>query len=383
MGFSQALSGLNSAASNLDVVSNNIANSQTVGFKAAKTQFADVYASAKIGLGVSVSGVVQNFGSGNLDTTGRGLDLAISGEGFFKFEQAGQVIYSRNGQLTLTPDGYLENAQGGRLMGEQQALLIPSGQMAAKATDEVRSVFNLKSSSDVITATPFDPADPDTFNNSTTATVYDSQGNAHQMVVYFIKTANNAWTAQATVDGNPAGGSRNLTFDANGVLTAGATGAPFTYTPTNGAAPLSLSLNLTGTTQSGNDFEQTALTQNGYAAGSLVGITIDKNGNVVGGYSNEQTQTLGTLSIVTFRTPEGLQPVGDNGWVETAASGQPLSGVAGVGRFGSVFAGVLESSNVDLTRELVNLIIAQRNYQANAQSVKAQSDALEQAVNLR
>lgn len=154
MGFSQALSGLNSAASNLDVVSNNIANSQTVGFKAAKTQFADVYASAKIGLGVSVSGVVQNFGSGNLDTTGRGLDLAISGEGFFKFEQAGQVIYSRNGQLTLTPDGYLENAQGGRLMGEQAALLIPSGQMAAKATEEIKSVFNLKSSSDVITATP-------------------------------------------------------------------------------------------------------------------------------------------------------------------------------------------------------------------------------------
>lgn len=167
------------------------------------------------------------------------------------------------------------------------------------------------------------------------------------------------------------------------MLTTGATGAPFTYTPTNGAAQLNLSLNLIGTTQSGNDFEQTALTQNGYAAGSLVGITIDKNGNVVGGYSNEQKQTLGTLSIVTFRTPEGLQPVGDNGWVETAASGQPLSGVAGMGRFGSVFAGVLESSNVDLTRELVNLIIAQRNYQANAQSVKAQSDALEQAVNLR
>lgn len=383
MGFSQALSGLNAAASNLDVVSNNIANSQTVGFKAAKAQFADVYASAKIGLGVSVSGVVQNFGSGNLDTTGRGLDLAISGEGFFKFEQAGQVIYSRNGQLTLTPDGYLENAQGGRLMGEQEALLIPSGQMAAKATEEIKSVFNLKSSSDVITAAPFNPADPDTFNNSTTATVYDSQGNAHQMVVYFIKTANNAWTTQATIDGNPATGSGSLTFDADGKLTAGATGTTFTYTPTNGAAPLSLSLNLTGTTQSGNDFEQTALTQNGYAAGSLVGITIDKNGNVVGGYSNEQKQTLGTLSIVTFRTPEGLQPAGDNGWVETAASGQPLSGVAGVGRFGSVFAGVLESSNVDLTRELVSLIIAQRNYQANAQSVKAQSDALEQAVNLR
>lgn len=422
MGFSQALSGLNAAASNLNVVSNNIANSQTVGFKSASTQFADVYASAKIGLGVTVADVVQDFGSGNLETTGRGLDLAISGDGFFKFQQAGQVVYSRNGQLTMTPDGYLENAQGARLMGAETALQVPSGQMPAMATTELKSVYNLKADSAVPTKTPFDPADSATFNYASTSTVYDSLGNTHQLTNYFVKSGLSQWQVYAALDGKDitpkdvAGDPAPpvITFTTNGTFpiapdSADAAKYPagtadpayvadlaaydaIKYTPSvftvsaadlnNGAADLEVTLNLTGSTQFGNDFDQSSLTQNGYTAGSLVGITIDKSGNVVGNYSNEQKQTVGALSMVIFRTPEGLQSVGDNAWVETAASGQPLSGVAGTGRFGSVYAGVLESSNVDLTKELVNLIIAQRNYQANAQSVKTQSDALEQAVNL-
>ena len=134
MGFSQALSGLNAASSNLNVVSNNIANSQTVGFKSSTTQFADVYASSRVGLGVQVAGVVQNFTSGNLETTDRSLDLAISGSGFFRFEQAGQVVYSRNGQLTLTPEGYLQNAQGARLLGSNGAIQIPADGLQAQPT---------------------------------------------------------------------------------------------------------------------------------------------------------------------------------------------------------------------------------------------------------
>lgn len=395
MGFSQALSGLNASSSNLNVIGNNIANSQTVGFKSSNAVFADVFAGAKIGAGVSVSSVVQNFGAGNVEGTGRALDLAISGEGFFKLSQEGQVVYSRNGQLTLTPDGYLENAQGARLMSNSGVLQVPSAAMPASATTKLSSVFNLKSSDAAKPATPaFDPADSDTFNYASTASVYDSLGNVHQLTTYFRKVepaTDNSWEMYATLDGKSVSGTpptavSTISFDSNGVLDPAYTPDSVTVLDAdlgNGAADLKFDIDLTGTTQFGNDYDQSSLTQNGYTAGSLVGITIDQNGTIVGNYSNEQKQTVGSLILATFRTPEGLQSVGNNVWIETAASGQPLFGTAGVGRFGSVESGALEVSNVDMTKELVNLIVAQRTFQANAQSVKAQSDMLEQAVNLR
>ena len=445
MGFSQALSGLNASSSNLNVIGNNIANSQTVGFKSSNAVFADVFAGAKIGAGVSLSSVVQNFSAGNVEGTGRALDLAISGEGFFKLNQGGQVVYSRNGQLTLTPDGYLENAQGARLMSNEGVLRVPSAAMPASATTKLGSVYNLKSSDDVVTGA-FDPADSSTFSYASTASVYDSLGNVHQMTTYYRKTAINEWEVHATLNGNriyakdmeadgtfvtdpatdPTGVAGNitpkLTFDANGILqpvapkrgdymddatyntaleaynkAANNSFKATFYMPAltnsvatppvagldSGADPLVFSLDLTGTTQFGNDYDQSSLTQNGYTAGSLVGITIDQNGTIVGNYSNEQKQTVGALILATFRTPEGLESVGNNVWIETAASGQPLFGTAGIGRFGTAESGALEVSNVDMTKELVNLIVAQRTFQANAQSVKAQSDMLEQAVNLR
>lgn len=356
-----------------------------------------MFAGAKIGAGVSVSSVVQNFGAGNVEGTGRALDLAISGEGFFKLSQEGQVVYSRNGQLTLTPDGYLENAQGARLMSNAGVLQVPSAAMPASATTKLSSVFNLKSSDAAKPATPaFDPADSDTFNYASTASVYDSLGNVHQVTTYFRRVepaADRKWEMYATLDGKPVAGTppaltptSTITFDENGVLDTAYTPDKVLVTAAdldNGAADLEFEVNLIGTTQFGNDYDQSSLTQDGYTAGSLVGITIDQNGTIVGNYSNEQKQTVGSLILATFRTPEGLQSVGNNVWIETAASGQPLFGTAGVGRFGSVESGALEVSNVDMTKELVNLIVAQRTFQANAQSVKAQSDMLEQAVNLR
>lgn len=476
MGFSQALSGLNASSSNLNVIGNNIANSQTVGFKSSNAVFADVFAGAKIGAGVSLSSVVQNFSAGNVEGTGRALDLAISGEGFFKLNQGGQVVYSRNGQLTLTPDGYLENAQGARLMSNSGVIQVPSAAMKASATTKVGSVFNLKAGDSLPDAgKAFDSKDSRTFNYASTASVYDSLGGVHQLTTYFRKVgaeSSNTWEVHATIDGKNATPTPApvLSFDSNGALnkvlvadsrnvigqadsttpnlegyeaflagkapvepvepdavdasdpeyaeylTAKAEydaakveydevkGAYDSYTALylakplvegavsfsldaatlgNGAADLSFEFDLTGTTQFGNDYDQSSLTQNGYTAGSLVGITIDQNGTIVGNYSNEQKQTVGALILATFRTPEGLESVGNNVWIETAASGQPLFGTAGIGRFGTVESGALEVSNVDMTKELVNLIVAQRTFQANAQSVKAQSDMLEQAVNLR
>ncbi|AFT71700.1 Flagellar basal body rod protein [Alloalcanivorax dieselolei B5] len=393
MGFSQALSGLNAAASQLDVVGNNIANSQTVGFKGSSVQFADVYTGAKVGQGVRVSGVLQDFSNGTLESTGRNLDLGINGAGFFRFLQGEQIVYSRNGQLTLTKEGYLENAQGARLTGfpagvgtggQPQVLQVPAGGMSASATTGVDATFNLDAESDVITDA-FDPADDGTYSYANTASVYDSLGVQHTMTLYFVKTGENEWAVHSAVDGTvDAANSGQLRFNSNGTLDqANSTFPDYSFAMNNGADDVTFGINFDGTTQFGEEFDLGSLDQNGYTAGSLVGVTVDDDGNIIGNYANEQSQVLGTLALANFRNPEGLQPAGDNAWVETGTSGQPLLGLAGTGMFGNVESQALEVSNVDLTSELVDLIIAQRNYQANTQTIKVQDEVLQNAVNLR
>lgn len=393
MGFSQALSGLNAAASQLDVVGNNIANSQTVGFKGSSVQFADVYTGAKVGQGVRVSGVLQDFSNGTLESTGRNLDLGINGAGFFRFLQGEQIVYSRNGQLTLTKEGYLENAQGARLTGfpagvgtggQPQVLQVPAGGMNASATTGVDATFNLDAESDIITDA-FDPADDDTYSYANTATVYDSLGVQHTMTLYFVKTGENEWAVHSAVDGDLGGNTPGtLAFNSNGTLDqANSTFPDYSFAMNNGADDVTFGINFDGTTQFGQEFDLGSLDQNGYTAGSLVGVTVDDDGNIIGNYANEQSQVLGTLALANFRNPEGLQPAGDNAWVETGTSGQPLLGLAGTGMFGNVESQALEVSNVDLTSELVDLIIAQRNYQANTQTIKVQDEVLQNAVNLR
>ena len=382
MGFSQALSGLNAASKNLDVIGNNISNSQTVGYKSSSTQFADVYAQSKIGLGTKVAGVIQNFNSGNLESTGRSLDLAITGNGFFQFEQAGETVYSRNGQLTMTPEGYLENAQGARLIGESGVLQIASSGMPASASTEVVSSVNLDSGEDVVVAA-FDPTDPDTYTHTNTINTFDSLGNMHTMTAYYVKTGVNTWDVHMALNGvESTSAAQSLSFTNNGTL-AGYAPTNFQFPMTNGAANLDFTLDLTGTTQFGQEFNLDSLTQDGYTAGALVGVSIDDAGNVLGTYANEQKVVLGTISMANFRNPEGLMPVGNNVWKATDSSGQALLGQAGSGQFGAIESGSVEASNVDMTNELVKMIVAQRTYQANAQTVKTQDEVLQQAVNLR
>ncbi|MCX2780104.1 flagellar hook protein FlgE [Microbulbifer thermotolerans] len=396
MGFSQALSGLNAAATNLDVVSNNIANSQTVGFKGSSVQFADVYTGALAGQGTRVSAVLQDFSSGTLESTGRELDLGINGSGFFRFTQGGEVLYSRNGQLTLTSDGYLENAQGARLTGfpagvdvggQPEELQVPAGAMPAVATTEVEASFNLDATVDIIdrTTTPFDLADADSYSYANTGTVYDSLGVQHTMTTYFTKTADNTWEVRVAVDGvEDTANVGQLLFNNNGTLDVAASTFPtYAFTPGGGADPLNFTVTFDDSTQFGNDFSLDSLNQNGNAAGALVGISFDEDGNIIGNYANEQSQVLGTVALVNFRNPEGLSPAGDNAWMESGSSGQPLLGLAGTGQFGTLLSGTVEASNVDLTQELVDLIVAQRNYQANTQTIKIQDEVLQSAVNLR
>lgn len=391
MSFSQALSGLKAASTSLDVIGNNIANSQTVGFKGSRTLFADVYAGAQAGLGVRVTTVQQDFGTGMLESTGRNLDLAVAGEGFFRFVQNDQVVYSRNGQLIVDAEGYMVNAQGARLTGYPPGvgsggtpvdLRVPTEALGANATERVEAAFNLDSGSDIIAET-FDATNPDTYSYANNATVYDSLGNAHNVTLYFTKTGVNGWEVRAGLGGNVVG-PETIGFDTNGILNPGDSSLNFDFGDLgNGSSPLDFDFEIAGTTQFGNDFEMSAVNQDGYSSGSLVGVTIDESGRIIGNYSNQRSNELGRIVLATFSNLEGLNPIGDNVWVETTASGQAMLGLATNGQFGTIESGVVENSNVDLASELVNLIIAQRNYQANSQTIKVQDDVLQTAVNLR
>lgn len=434
MGFSQALSGVNAASQQLDVVGNNIANSQTTGFKSSSVQFSDVFANSQVGLGTRVAGVLQDFGNGSLEATGRNLDLAISGTGFYRFEQEGQVGYSRNGQLTMTAEGDLVNAQGAKIMGygradannafsgvvpggQPVALNIPADDMPAQATGTdagVQAVYNLNQATDETDPSKLNTVtlDDDTgtgtgtgtdvdYHYSNSFTVYDSLGNQRNATVYYEKTAANPneWNGKIALDGvYDTGNDFTLGFDNNGQLnTIQQEGGAITTQPNltqpqinfttaqlgGDPAPLAFELDLQGTTQYGNDSIQKSLAQDGYTSGSLVGISIADNGTIMRNFTNEKSVAAGQIALANFRNPEGLKATGDNLWAASAESGAEVIGTAGAGQFGSIESGTLEASNVDLTKELVDLIIAQRNYQANTNSIRTQSEVMDQIAQLR
>ena len=420
MAFSQADSGLNAAATNLDVIGNNIANSATYGFKSGSASFADMFAGSKVGLGVKVAGITQDFSDGTTTNTGRGLDVAISQSGFFRMlDSNGSVFYSRNGQFSLDENRNLVNMQGLQLTGypaagspptvqtgaNPQPITIPNDLMSAKATSTAAQQINLNSTDSVPTI-PFDATnanpDSDSFNKKGTITVYDNQGNAHNMYVYYVKTADNKWDLY-TQDGSVTNGkitkAAQMSFDPNGnlqgvynynaagVLSATPNANPainVTTDPLSGALPVTFSLSFLNSMQQNTGANNIVATnQNGYKPGDLVSYQINDDGTVVGNYSNEQNQVLGQIVMANFANNEGLQSEGNNVWSATQSSGVALLGTAGSGNFGTLTNGALEASNVDLSKELVNMIVAQRNYQSNAQTIKTQDQILNTLVNLR
>ena len=416
MGFQQGLSGLNGAAKNLDVIGNNIANASTVGFKASATQFADVYATSlygagglQVGIGSKVADVAQQFIQGNISTTNNPLDLAISGEGFFMVNQGGATAYTRNGQFHLDkPDANglsnIVNSQGQQLMGysvdangnvitaSPGPLQISFASIAPQATSNVFLVANVDSTQSV-PAVAFTTSNAASYNAATSVTMYDSEGNDHALTLYFVKTGANAWNMYGDIDGTGianvnlgagAGTPVPLAFNSSGVLTTAMPIAGVTAAVTTGAVtPLTFSLDLTGTTQFGSVFGVNSVSQNGYASGRLAGLSVADDGTIQGRYTNSQSKVLGQVAMAYFANTQGLQPVGNNLWVDSAESGQAVIGAPGSGVLGVVKSGAVEESNVDLTAELVNLIVAQRMYQANAQTVRAQDQILQTLVNLR
>jgi flagellar hook protein FlgE len=419
MAFNTAISGLKAASSDLEVISNNVANASTIGFKSSRAEFADLFASSllgssAIGKGVQLANVTQSFAQGSITATDNGLDLAINGNGFFTLRTAGAVQYSRAGAFQVDRDGVLVNADGARLQGFRLGetggaagqlgdVRIDTSPIDPRATANVNVALNLDSREtppQVAFGGPFDafaapPTAPDaqSFNATTSTTVFDSLGNPHVLSLFFVKTANaNEWEVHSTIDGVTTSGPDVINFQSNGQFDPATLPISVNITgwqPLNelgnptGAAPQDFSLALSDSTQFGVNFAVVRSSQDGFSSGQLRGLEIDSAGSVFARFSNGQVRGLAQIALASFTNPNGLSPVGGNAWVETAVSGAPLINTPGNGNLGDIQAASLEESNVDLTAQLVRLILAQRNFQANAQVVRSQDSITQSIINLR
>ena len=405
MSFNIALTGLNAATQDLSVTSNNLANAQTVGFKASRAEFGDIFASTQtgvastaIGNGVRVQEVAQMFSQGNTKTTGNSLDLAINGNGFFTLSTNGALSYTRDGQFQLDNTGKVVTASGAKLQvyaplptggfntGGLSDLTLTTNESAPQATTTASITATLPANAAQPVTTPFNPADPTSYTNTTSLTVYDSLGSAHTQSLYFIKgAAANAWSVQTYIDGNAVGAAQPLQYSNTGLLTSPANGqiALPAYTPATGAANMTITLNLANTQQTGDTFAVTAVQQNGFTVGTLTGINIDNTGVVQATFTNGRSVALGQVAMANFANDQGLQQLGNATWSQTTASGSVVQGVAGGSGFGSIQSGALEESNADTTAALVDMITAQRDFQANAQMIQTDNQISQTVINIR
>ncbi|MBB5428084.1 flagellar hook protein FlgE [Paraburkholderia atlantica] len=504
MSYQTGLSGLSASSSDLDVIGNNIANANTVGFKSGTAQFADMYAnsvatatSQQIGIGTKLSEVQQQFSQGTITTTNQALNVAINGNGFYQLSDNGTLVYSRNGVFQLDKNGFITNAQGLQLMGyaassagiintaQTVPLTVPTANIAPKSTTSITAGLNLNAQDDIMlgaptvtagatntgsakttgatitdasagtntdqytinftspttytvtdntlgttsasqpytdgtaitlgngesitfTGTPatgdsysvtqnpttFSQNSSSTYNYSTSTTVYDSLGGSQTVNMYFAKTGSGTWNVYA----GPSNGTASLigtaNFNSSGTLVSTTDAATGLATATLGAftmsipntdgssTPQSVTLNMAGTTQYGGKNGVNSLSTDGYAAGQLTSFTVSADGTLTGNYSNGQTAALGQIVLANFANQNGLVNLGNNEYGQTSASGVAQISTPGSTNHGVLQGGAVENSNVDLTSELVNLITAQRNYQANAQTIKTQQAVDQTLINL-
>ncbi len=407
MSFRNAISGINAATSDLNVTSNNIANVNTVGFKGGRAEFADVYAASIYGVsrntagsGVKVTGITQNFTQGTIEFSDRNLDLAISGQGFFTLSQNGSIVYSRAGNFGLDRDGYVVNNAGSRLQvfppvtgggnafetGRLTDLQLLTTDSPPVATTTVTIGSNLPAAAAVPTVAVFDPNNSNSFNHSTSTTVYDSLGVAHVQTLYFVQTATpNQWNLHTYMDGAVLGGPTTLTYSPAGALTAPASGAVVLppFVPASGAAAMNITMDIGQSTQYGDRFAINDLRQDGYTTGRLIGIEVSQEGVVFSRYTNGTGTPLGQIALTTFPNVQGLQNIADNSYAESFSSGVARRGQPGTSDLGFIQSGALEASNVDLTAQLVNMIVAQRNFQANAQMIQTSDQVTQTIINIR
>ncbi|MGR9115542.1 MAG: flagellar hook protein FlgE [Gammaproteobacteria bacterium] len=427
MAFTTALSGLNAAQNNLSVTGNNIANANTTGFKKSRSEFADVYAASLGGVskttpgsGVRVANVAQQFQQGNLQFTDNSLDLGISGEGFFTLAASptdvNDRVYSRSGEFKLNEDGFMVNNQGQALLafrpngtkisdgfstGVLEPVAINTISGKPTATDQIDLTVNLDAEADVINL-GFDKDLSSTFNNQTSATIYDSFGSPHIFTTYFVNKGvvggDPTWEAHHYIDDNLVNLESGATFgvlkfdsvgnlkepvDANGVVDGLFDLAAYPINPPTGANPIELNkVSYLDSTQFNQKFSVNTLSQNGLPAGQLTGIDINDEGIIFARFSNGGDETIGQVALTRFANPQGLSKLGDTTWARSASSGEPVSGEPGANNFGLIQSGALEGSNVDLSAQLVNLIVAQQAYQANAQTITTENTIVQTLLNI-
>ena len=406
MSFNTALSGIQAASADLGIIGNNIANSATTGFKSSRAEFADVYASllgasdTTIGSGVRLQNAAQQFSQGNITFTNNALDLAVSGAGFFQLDSNGSMIYSRAGNFSRDLNGFVVNNEGAALMarsadvngnitGAVGPLQLDTSYVAPNPTSGLSANIN------------FDAREPETdsswllvggipdtagYNSSTTTTIYDTLGNDHTVAMFFSKldpvTNPNEWNVRTMIDGTLVD-TTPVTFNSDGSYNAPAL-IPITFNPAGGATiPQSFDIDLASSTQYGSNFAVNSLSQDGYTSGQLLGVDIDKEGIIFARYSNGQSQAEGQVVLANFANTQGLQPQGDTAWAESFSSGPPVVSEPGTAGLGLIQSNALEESNVVLTEQLVKLIEAQRNFQANAQTIQAEDAVTQTIINLR
>ena len=422
MSFDTAVSGIKASSVSLGIIGNNIANAGTAGFKTSRGEFADVFTSSLLGSsgstagkGVAVVGVSQAFTQGNIRVTDNVLDIAINGSGFFVLDDKGTNVYSRAGNFQVDRSGYVVNPNGNRLQvfstteagvvtGERKALRIDTSLIQPKQTALVEVHANLDSRATEPTlawpaagfdafATPPTAPDPDMYNASTSLTIYDSLGNAHVQSMYFVKAdGDNEWDVYTLIDGVSVSGPDTVPFTSSGQIDVDdlpleidiAGWQPLNSEgEANGADAVDMVLDLSGLTQFGNEFSVNNMSQDGYTTGQLRGVEVGDTGIVFTRFTNGQSRALGQIALANFSNTAGLQPLGSTAWAETFASGQPAIGGPGTAGLGTVQSGALEDSNVEVTQQLVDMIVAQRNFQANAKVIQTEDTITQAVINLR
>ena len=419
MSFYTSLSGLQAAQTDMSTISHNLANVSTNGFKKSKSEFSDVIASSfvtdprrMVGSGTVLQQNRQEFGEGSLTTTSSALDLAISGDGFFAVKTPGNngsVAYTRNGSFEVDSNHYIVDPQGSQLQafpvdaeGNATAtgadglisVQIPGTSGTPVATSSVGLSVNLASGM-VDPSVAFNRNNASSYNNATSTTIYDTSGNPMTMTNYYVRNSaadsggSTAWSVYSYVGDQQltAGGATTPTtvsFDASGNLSSPS--APIAYdafTPGATGIAQTISLDYSGSTSKAATFSVAARSQNGASVGQLSGVSVDDTGIITASFSNGDTKALGKVALANFSNATGLRQLGNSYWDSTGISGAATLGSANENGYGALMSGTIEGSNVDITEELVNLIAAQRNFQANAKALDTQSQISETIFNIR
>src|SRR6185312_9528419 len=410
MSLQTELSGLQAAQSNIDTIGNNVANVNTVGFKSFSTQLSDQFSNSLSdamggpipGDGVSLTGMAQLFTEGALQQTGNPLDVAVNGSGFFQVDTSQGLAYTRDGSFQISNDGFLVTADNSKVQGfaasggsgALSSIQINTGSIPAAATSALTFNVNLPTSDNAIntSASPFNYTDPTTYSQATTTTVYDSLGAGLNFTSYFTRVSGSGspdnWASHYVVtdpSGNfiASGAGPTLAFNSSGQLTSGSGSTSSISGLNDGAASMTIALNFKGTTLSSSGFGVSSVSNNGNAGGQFSGIAISANGEVVGQYTNGSTEVFGTIALANFSNLQGLQPLSQNNWLATTESGPPAIGTPTNTGFGALQSGSLEGSNVDLSSQLVDLIVAQQAYQANVQGIQTDQQDVQRLLSIQ